>query len=121
MAASMDVTIRSLFSGLGRDIEFNGAFSTTTTPTESALLYKVQATVDTAEALDLGGVTTPELVIIKAIANDLEIDCDYDAAFDADIVLAAGEMAVFKPAGTVYIKNQDAGTSVTYEYLVVGT
>lgn len=121
MAASMDVTIRSLFSGLGKDIEFNEAFSVTTTPTESTFLYKVQATADTAEALDLGGITTPELIIIKAVSNDMEIDCDYDSLFDADIVVAEGEVAVFKPAGTVYIKNEDAGEQVSYEYVIVGT
>lgn len=120
MSATMEVTVRALLSGLGKEVEFNESFDTTTAPTAKTVQYRIQAVADTAEALDLGGVSTVHLIIIKSITNDLDVDADYSAAFDADIEVQEGEFAIFKPAGTVYVKNHDNGVRSIYEYVVVG-
>jgi hypothetical protein len=64
--------------------------------------------------LDLGDIATVEFVIIKCIANDLGI-------FDEDINCQEGETVMFKPSGTVYVKNNDSSEVSTYEYWIVGT
>jgi len=103
--ATMSMTIRAL----------------PTDPTKSTHQYRQQASADSDEELDLGGVSTAELVVIKAVTNDLQVDADYSTSFDANIEIPEGEMAVFKPVGTVRVKNKNAGEQCTYEYLVVGT
>jgi hypothetical protein len=121
MSVEMAVTIRGLLSGLGEEFELNEKNTVTGTVSSYTSQYRTQAVADTEEALDLGGVSTVELIIIKAITNDMTIDADFDTAFDGDILVAEGEVSVFKPAGTVYITNTDAAEQVTYEYIVVGS
>lgn len=121
MAAELKVTVLSQLTGLGKVFEFVETFTTTTTPTMKYQGYQVQAVADTAEALNLGDITTPELIIIKCITNDVDIDCNYSSSFSADITVNEGEVAVFKPAGTVYIKNDDSAEACTIEVLIVGT
>lgn len=121
MAAECKVTISAQITGLGQLFEMVDTFTTTTTATRKTYGYQVQAVADTAEALDLGDVTTPELIIIRCIANDVDIDTSFSASFSAEITVNEGEVAVFKPTGTVYIKNDDAAEAVTVEFVVVGT
>jgi len=121
MAAEMSVTILAELTGLGLDRVFSGKFSTTNVPARALYQYMTQATADTAEALDVSDVSTIDLIIIKCILNDVDIDCDYVSTFDADITIQEGEIAVFKPAGTVYFKNNGAGEQSTIEYMVVGS
>jgi hypothetical protein len=95
--------------------------STTTTCTKFAHVYQIQAVADTDEALDLGNVTTPQIVLIKCIANDVDVDCSYSASFSADITVNEGEFALFRPVGTVRIKNDDSAEAVTIEAFIWGT
>ena len=74
MAATGTINIIAELLGLGTDLDFIDRFTLTETPTKSTKQYRIQATGGTAEVLDLGGVTTIDLIIIKAIANDLLID-----------------------------------------------
>jgi len=120
MAASGTVNIITQLLGLGKEIDFIDRFTLTNTPTKSHYNYRQQAVADTAEALDLGGVSTVDLIVIKAVTNDMTLDTSYVSSYVEELNLPEGEIAIFKPSGTVYVKNEDAVTQVTYEYLVIG-
>jgi hypothetical protein len=80
-----------------------------------------QAVADTDEVLAVGDVGTIELIIMKCITNDVDVDTSYSAAFSAEIEIQEGEVSIFKPSGTVRIKNNDAAEQSTVEYLILGT
>jgi len=118
MAAEMRVKIVAELSGLGEDINFAGNF-TGTTPTKVLFHYLEQDTADTEQALELGDVTTEDMLIIKCVANDVDIDLDFDTTFNVDLTIGEGKWAVIpQPAGTVYIKNNGAGEKSTIQYLL---
>lgn len=121
MAATGNVKAIIELDGLRKTVNFPLEFNTTTTPTTYFMGRQVQAVADTAEALDLGDVATPLLIALVCISNDVDIDCNYSSSFSADITVNEGEGAIFRPAGTVYIKNDDAAEAVTVEYIVIGT
>jgi len=123
MAASVDVTIIAELTGLGIDIPFIKKGTDGTTPTAATYNYRVLATTNTAEALDLGDISTVQGIAIRAVDYDLDIDCDYVSAFDSDITVKAGEISALipNPAGTVYVKNNGTDETPAYEYLVWGT
>ena len=121
MSVINNVNIFAELAGLGEQEMIPLAMSTTTTVSAKHHSYITQAVADTAEAVSLGGVTTAELVIVKCISNDVDFDCNYSAAFSADITVQEGEFAVFKPAGTLYLKNNDAAETSTVEIWVWGT
>ena len=85
-------------------------------------MYRTIATADTAEALDLGDISTVTGIVIYAVDYDLDIDLDYVAAFDADLTVKAAGIPVIitYPAGTVYVKGE-TGQTTKYEYLIWGT
>jgi len=68
----------------------------------------------------LGGETTVHLILLHCITNDVDIDTSYNTSFSAEIECQEGEWCVFKPTGTVRIKNDDAGEQSTVEYWVFG-
>ncbi len=70
--------------------------------------------------LALGDVSTVEGVLIRAVDLALDVDCDYVSSFDADIPLAAGKSAYFKPEGIVRVKNGAGAEQPLYEYIVFG-
>lgn len=127
MAADASTSISFLLSGLGKEIEFATKFSTTTDPTRAMYHYMVQTTGDLAEALELGDVATIQLLIIKCVANDVDLDLDYDdTTFDPDLTIQEGECAVIPvPAGKVYFENslngEDPVLTSTIEYILMGT
>ena len=122
MAAECKVQVVASLTGLGKTYEFNETFSVTTTPSAKAYIYQVQATTDVAEALQKGDVTTPELIIIHAVDNEVEVDTDWvTPTFEAHEIIAEGEVRVIKPAGVVYIKNHTTSEVATVEALIVGT
>lgn len=122
MAAECKVQVIASLTGLGKLVEFVETFTTTATPTKKNHTYQIQATTNTAEALVIGNVTTPELIVIMAVDNKLSIDTDWvTPTFEGHVTVAEGEVAVFKPAGVVYIKNFTAGEVVTVEAVIVGT
>lgn len=120
MAATGNINIIAELLGLGKDLDFLDRFTLTNTPTKSTKQYRQQAVADTEEALDLGGVSTVDLIIIKAVANGMTIDTSFSSSYNAELNIPEGEIAVFKPSGTVYIKNEDAAEAVTYEYIAIG-
>ena len=120
MAATGTISIIAELLGLGKEQRFLDKFTVTATPTKAHYNYRQQAVADTAEALDLGGISTVDCIIIKCITNDLSIDTSYSVSFSEEIEVLEGEIAVFNPSGTVYIKNQDSAEQSTYEYLVIG-
>jgi hypothetical protein len=120
MAASGSISIIATLLGLGKDQAFIDKFALTNTPTKVHYNYRQQAVADTEEALDLGGVTTVDLIVLKAVTNDATLDTTFSVTYNAELNLPAGEICIFKPSGTVYIKNEDSAEQVTYEYLVIG-
>ena len=123
MAATLSINIIAELLGLGKDIDFLDRFTLTETPAKSTKQYRIQATGGTAEALDLGGVGTVDLIIIKAVAKNLLIDTsNVDGAgnFVSELKIPEGEINMFKPAGTVFIDNETGSEQCTYEYIVIG-
>ena len=120
MAAEATVSVIAEVTGLGQLQVLAEKFAITTTPARVHYQYMEQATADADEVLDIGDVGTVHLIILKCIANDVDIDTSYSAAFSAEIEVQEGEVAVFKPTGTVRIQNDDAAEKSTIEYLVIG-
>lgn len=121
MAAECNVNILAEVTGLGKELKVPERFSTTATPTRAVYHYMVQATADADEAIAVGDVGTIELIIMHCISNDVDVDTSYASSFSAEIEIQEGEMAVFKPTGTVRIKNDDSGEQSTIEYWIIGT
>ena len=120
MSVENNVSIIWELTGLGKEERHADAFSTTTTITAKQHGYQT-TTADTAEALNMGDVSTAELIIINCVSNDVDIDTSYVSSFNAELTVNEGEWAVFKPTGTVYIKNDDSGEASTVEYWIFGT
>lgn len=120
MAAEATVNIIAEVTGLGQLQVLAEKFAITTTPARCVYQYMEQATADTEEALDISDVGTVHLIILKCIANDVDIDTSFVSTFSAEIECQEGEVTVFKPTGTVYIKNDDDTEKSTIEYLVIG-
>ena len=121
MAAIATARLVVELDGLLKPVSFPVGWATTTTPTKYIQARQVMGVADTAEALDIGDITTPLLVVLTCVTNDVDIDCNYSSSFSADITVNEGEAAVFMPAGTTWIKNNDAAEVSTIEYLVLGT
>ena len=122
MTASARVEIKFILNDLGNRVEADLASNITTTPTVYNQQRRVLATADTAEALGLGDVSSSQLLVIKAVLLNLEVDLDFVTTFNADLTIPAGETAIIpRPAGVVYVKNATATQTPTYEYYLVGT
>jgi len=120
MAAECNLNILAELVGLGKTLKIPERFSTTAAPTRAFYQYMVQDTADEDEAIAVGDVGTIELIIMKCISNNVDVDTSYSDAFSAEIEIQEGEMAVFKPTGTVRIKNDDDGEQSTVEYWIIG-
>lgn len=122
MAAEFTVGIIAELTGLGKIQSFVEKGTDETVPTAGAYMYRVIATADTAEALDLGDVTTVTAIILYAVDYDVLIDCDFVSAFDVDLTAKAGGIPVVitYPAGTVYVQGE-SGQTPKFEYLIIGT
>lgn len=121
MSAEANFNILGEITGLGKELRIPERFSTTSVPTRVSYQYVVQAVADTAEALVVGDVGTIELIVMKCITNDVDVDTSYSVSFNAEIEIQEGETHIFKPKGTVYIKNDDSAEQSTVEYWVIGT
>lgn len=122
MAAELKVKIIAEMTGLGDEIFFAGVFSDTTPPTKSLFQYMEQATANVDEAIPVGDVATGGVLIVKAVTNDVMLDLDFVAAFDADLTLLEGRWAVIpQPAGTVHFEAVAADEKATIQYLLIGT
>jgi hypothetical protein len=123
MAASYSIKIIAELTGLGKDLSFVEKADSQTTPAAAIYNYRTLATADTAEALDLGGVSTVTLIIIKAVSDNIDIDCDFVSSFDADLEVKEGGLpaVIPNPAGDVYVKNHTESETPVYEYIVLGT
>jgi len=114
MAADAKISLFGKIENLGETDRLMGMFEVAGV-TAKDNNYQTQAVADTDEALNIGGVTTPSLVIINAVTNDVNVDTSFDTTFHAEISIPEGEWAMFKPAGTVHIKNATAAEEVTVE------
>ncbi len=120
MAASGSVKIIMQLLGLSQEQSFSDRFTLADVPTSKVMDYRQQAVADTEETLDIGSVTTIDAIVIKAITNDMTVDPSFSSTYRAGLDIKAGEFAVFKPSGTVKIKNADSAEKVTYEYFIIG-
>lgn len=122
MAASFSLSVNAELSGLDEVIPFIKKGTDETAPTAYTKMYGTIATANTAQALDLGDVATVTCIVIWAVDYDIDIDCDYVAAFDADqTAKAAGiPVVITYPAGTVYLKGESDQTP-SFHYLIIGT
>ena len=118
MASSAKITLRALLADLGVPVEMVNTF--TADPLYAKYSYLQQTTADTAQILNMGGVTTADCIIIIARDNAMSIDTSYVSAFSAEILLTEGQFTVFKPSGIVYIKNTVGAEKCTFDYLVIG-
>lgn len=124
MAAIAKATTITELTGLGQDTEvLHTANTQTTVTTSTGAQYRTLAVADTAEAIDVSGITTEVLLMIRAVTNNLDVDLDFDTSFDADFTLkASGPAAIIpNPSGTIYVKNNSAGETPVYQYILLGT
>jgi hypothetical protein len=121
MSVENSIRIVGEITGLGEGQKFAEAMATTTTCTKFYHGVQIQAVADTAEALELGNVATPQLVLLKCITNDVDVDVTYSSSFNAELTVNEGEFALFKPYATTYIKNNDSSEQSTIEVYVWGT
>ena len=122
MAAEATIKLLAKLTGLGNEEHYSKSGTDETAPTASAYMYRTIATADTAEALDLGDISTATGIVLYAVDYDLDVDLDYVAAFDADMTAKAAGIPVVitYPAGSVYVKGE-TGQTTKYEYLIWGT
>lgn len=121
MTATATVSIICEVTGLGKNLNFCEKFAIATAPTKALYHYMEQAVADTDEALELGDVATEGLLVIKCVANDVQLDLDY-SSFDVDLTIKEGECAAIPlPAGTIQFRAVSAAEKSTIEYLLVGT
>lgn len=122
MTASGKITVGWQTSEVGSDPwDAVKKFGITTTPDRKFFNHMQQAVADTEEALDIGDLGTIGMVIVHCITNDADIDPNFSATFKAGVTVAEGEWAVFQPAGTMYLKNNDAAEQSEIEYWIIGT
>ena len=123
MAAALTVSVIAELTGLGEGLVFVDKGINGTTPTAFTKIYKTLAKADTAEALDLGDVSTIACIVIRAITKNLDIDLDYADPFSKDLTIKAGEepAVIPNPAGIVYVKNNTESETPVFEYIVIGT
>lgn len=125
MSATTTVSSRVEITGLGKEVWMQDVATDGTTPTALTYNYRKLTTTNTAEALDLGDVTTEAILMIRAIDYDLDIDLDCAgvSSFEASLTVKAGEPAAVipNPAGTIYVKNNVTSEVPSYEYVLTGT
>jgi len=122
MAATFTTSVLAQLTGLGKELTFAEKGTDETTPTAGTYNYRTIADADTAEALDLGDVTTVTAIVLYAIDYDVLIDTTYSASFSSELTAKAGGIPVVitYPTGTVYVQGETGKTS-KFEYLVIGT
>ena len=122
MAAECSISVIAEVTGLGEGLQFLEKFAVTGTVLKAVLNRQIQAVAGTEEALNLCGISTVELVIIKATTNGLIIDADYTApTFDTTDYAPEGESRIIKPYGDMYIDGSNATKAVTVDVLIVGS
>lgn len=123
MAATFTLEFLAKLSGLNSDDSIISGLATLgQTPTAtSGVQFRTIATTNTEETLDVGDVATVDMIILKAVSGDIAVDTSFNATFSTEIIAEAGELPlIFKPNGTVKVKNNTADETPTYSYMVIG-
>jgi hypothetical protein len=83
---------------------------------------QLQTASDTAEALNVGGISTINGLSIKAVSNEVAIDLSYSTAFVSDLIIPHGKsIFVTEPAGTIYLKATSATELARIKFKVFGS
>lgn len=124
MAAEITASVKVELTGLGKGDDFVDLAVDGATPTISTgKQIRTLDTADTEEALDVAGITTAAILVIRAIDYDLDVDLDFVSSFNVNLTVKAGEPAALvpNPAGIVYVKNNGAAETPSYEFILIGT
>jgi len=112
--------LTGLATGVTKEMSINCA--TVTTPDIDTFHRQSQATIDTAEALNIGDVTTELVVIIFAPTVAIDVDLNYSSSFSADFTIPIGQFAVIpKPVGLIYLNNNTGTTKFVADIATIGT
>ncbi len=127
-AANINTT--ATVSGLGSgSVQLSLSFAGTT-PDAVFRAYRQLDTADTNETIAVGDISTVEGILLSCVddSNDtttggLLVDCNSASgvAFSADLTIAEGQAAYFKPLGDVEVIGANSVEKPYYEYVVFGT
>ena len=123
MAATATITQTVVVSGLGNEDNISLQFSPAAPTGEvHAVRQIINATTFTPAALDLGSVTAPLGIWLRAIDQPVDIDTSFNSTFSKEITVHIGQATYFVPlaGNTVYVQNNTTGQQPTYEYVVIG-
>lgn len=123
MAGSCKIKTSLNLSGLGKEITMADKYDLADTDDTLTMTTKQQRTLavaGTEERLSLGGISG--LVYMKILDYDLDIDTSYSGdTFSSELTVKAGESQIFRPAGTIYVKNTNISETPKYLYCIIGT
>ena len=129
-AGSTSVNTTVTTSGLGSgSMQLSLSFQATV-PDAAIRGYRQLDTNDVNETIDTGDIATVEAMLLACVDDSCDtttgglwVDCNSSsaAAFSADIFLAEGESAYFKPLGEVEVVGANEVESPFYEYIISGT
>lgn len=123
---STTVTVSGLGSG---SVQLSLSF-TGTVPDAVVRGYRQLATADTNETVNVGDIATVEGVLLSCVDDSCDtttgglwVDCNSASgvAFSADLLIAEGESAYFKPLGDIEVVGANSVEQPYYEYVVFGT
>jgi hypothetical protein len=128
MAATCTARVDVIVNGLGNEIDKRVRYATTNTPEAVQVGYGTIAAADTYEAVVLGQVaaSTIDLLYLKSIDQTIYL---YTASVapasnEAQIVLAASEACLFRPAVStgvaVSVMVMSGTAEAKYEYIAIG-
>lgn len=129
-AASSSVNTTVTVSGLGSgSMQLSRSFQGTV-PDAAIRGYRQLATADTNETVSVGDIATIEGMLLSCVDDSCDtttgglwVDCNSNSAtaFSADLLIAEGESAYFKPLGNVEVVGANSVETPDYEFVIFGT
>lgn len=129
-AASSSVNTTVTVSGLGSgSMQLSLSFAGTV-PDSAVRGYRQLDTNDVNETIAVGDIATIEGMLLSCVDDSCDtttgglwVDCNSASgvAFSADLLIAEGESAYFKPLGEVEVVGANEVESPYYEFVIFGT
>lgn len=128
-AAASSISTSITVSGLGSASTSLSMSYSGVAPDAMTKGYAQIAVDDTAEALEVGDISTIAGILISCIDDSdsnstlvLEVDPNYASSFEAHIIISEGMSAYFQPHGAIWVRNQSTDVNdLDYEYVIFGT